>query len=254
MKLKIFNLINWLIIPGFKSSMTIANYTNVTQLREIIPDLLQGYLFENEIPNSLKLLPPPPEHTSEAFAFDLEQAKKAMESRDINRRLQAINDANLTFPAAIKSFESVLSVEISQERTPILYRLIRKVMTDAGLSTYAAKNHYNRVRPFVFHNTKCHTPDQEEKLRKIGSFPSGHSAVGWAWALVLSEVFPNKKDVILERGYDFGESRIFCHAHWHSDVEMGRVMGKATVESLRANAAFQKDFMAAKDEAFLMEL
>jgi acid phosphatase (class A) len=254
MKLKIFNLINRLVIPGFKSHTNTTNYASVRQLREIIPDLLEGYLFENEMPNSLLLLPPPPEDTSEAFAFDLEQAKKAAESTDNLRLKQAITDANLTFPAAIKSFESVLNIEISEEKTPVLYLLVRKVMTDAGLSTYAAKNYYKRVRPFAFHNIKCYPLGQEEKLRKIGSFPSGHSAVGWAWALVLSEIFPDKKDVVLERGYSFGESRIFCHAHWHSDVEMGRVMGKATLESLRANSAFQKDFMAAKEEIFLMQV
>jgi acid phosphatase (class A) len=48
-------------------------------------------------------------------------------------------------------------------------------MTDAGLSTYAAKNHYNRERPFVVNNSKICTPEQEEVLCKIGFFPSGYS-------------------------------------------------------------------------------
>jgi len=52
---------------------------------------------------------------------------------------------------------------------------MRRVMTDAGLSTYAAKNHYNREHPFVVNNSKTCTPEQEEVLRKIGSFPFGCS-------------------------------------------------------------------------------
>jgi membrane-associated phospholipid phosphatase len=36
-------------------------------------------------------------------------------------------------------------------------------------------------------------------LGKQGSYPSGHSAAGWAWALVLAEVAPVRAEAILER-------------------------------------------------------
>jgi len=252
MRLKIFNIINTLVNKGFKSKSALHTFTNVEQLREIMPDLLHGYLKEEEMPNSLKLLEPPPEHVSEAFEFDLEYAKKAIKSKDKMRFMQAAADANLSFPAAVKSFESTLGIEISEVKTPKLYLLMRRVMTDAGLSTYAAKNYYNRERPFVVTKTKTCTPEQEEVLRKVGSFPSGHAAVGWAWALVFSEIFPYNERMILKRGYDFGESRIICNAHWHSDVEMGRVMGRATVERLRDNSVFKEDLAIAKQEVLMI--
>lgn len=250
MKLKIFHTISTLVFQGFKKNNKALNFANLEHLKEVMPGLLQGYLSEQEMPNSLVLIPPPPEEASVAFALDLEYAKKAVESKDYGRFMQAANDANLSFPAAVKSFESTLGIEISEAKTPKLYVLMRRVMTDAGLSTYAAKNYYNRERPFVVSKTKTCTPDHDEVLRKVGSFPSGHTAVGWAWALVFCEIFPEKADVILQRGYAFGESRIVCNAHWHSDVEMGRVMGVATVKSLRANPTFQKDLVAAKEERF----
>jgi acid phosphatase (class A) len=251
MRLKIIHIISKLV-KGFKSDNAACKFTNVEQLREIMPGLLHGYLTEEEMPNSLVLLSPPPKYTSKAFARDLEYAKKAAESKNMTRFLQATNDANLSFPAAVKSFESTLGIEISEAKTPKLYVLMRRVMTDAGLSTYAAKNHYNRERPFVVNNTRTCTPELEEILRKVGSFPSGHAAVGWAWTLVLSEIFPHKEKLISKRGYDFGESRIVCHAHWHSDVEMGRLMGKTTVERLRVNPAFQMDLAAAKEEVLVI--
>lgn len=46
-----------------------------------MPDLLCGYLSEDEMPNSLVLLSPPPELNYEAFILDLEHAKKAVESK-----------------------------------------------------------------------------------------------------------------------------------------------------------------------------
>lgn len=250
MRLKIIHVIRVFVRKKFKRNKAVSKFTTVEQLRAIIPGLLHGYLSEQEMPNSLILLSPPPDATSRAYEIDLEHAKRAVESNDNNRFLKAATDADLSFPLAAKSFETTLGIKIDEQLTPKLYTLMRRVMTDAGLSTYAAKNHYNRVRPFVINSAKTCTPDQEEVLRNVGSFPSGHAAVGCAWALILIEIFPHNKEVILQRGYDFGESRIICNAHWHSDVEMGRIMGKETVECLFANHSFQVDLAGVKEEVF----
>ncbi|BFM43549.1 hypothetical protein CFS9_21900 [Flavobacterium sp. CFS9] len=162
--------------------------------------------------------------------------------------MQAVNDANLSFPNAVKSFEPIVAIDISDLLTPKLYHLMRRVMTDAGLSTYTAKNFYNRERPFMVNGKKVCTPDQEEILRKVGAFPSGHAAVGWAWALVLSELFPDKKELILKGGHDFGESRVVCNVHWYSDVVKGREMGEAVVRCLYSNAVFNADLKLVKEE------
>lgn len=250
MGLKIIHIISKLVRKSFKRNNVISKFTTVEQLRAIMPGLLYGYLSEEEMPNSLELLSPPPEIASRAYEIDLEYAKKAVESNDKVRFLKAASDADLSFPIAAKCFGAILEIEIDEQNTPKLYTLMRRVMTDAGLSTYAAKNYYNRVRPFVVNSSKTCTPDQEEILRKVGSFPSGHAAVGCAWSLILIEIFPHNKEAILKRGYDFGESRVVCNAHWHSDVEMGRIMGKATVECLFANQSFREDLVGVKEEMF----
>ncbi|HTE33432.1 MAG TPA: phosphatase PAP2 family protein [Chryseolinea sp.] len=227
---------------------TTGSTTKEETVKEIMPGLLQGYLSKEEMPNSLALIPPPPEEGSVAFALDQEYAKKAVESSDTARFGLATSDAHLGFPAAVKSFESTVGIEISETKTPKLYMLMRRVLTDAGLSTYTAKMQYKRKRPFMINNTPTCTPADEVALRKDGSYPSGHTAIGWAWALVFSEIFPGKTNAILQRGYAFGESRVICNVHWHSDVEMGRVIGAATVASLHANPTFQRDLAAAKEE------
>ena len=117
MKIRIIHIINRLINKGLKSNAMHA-FTNIEQLKEIMPDLLCGCLSEDEMPNSLVLLSPPPELNSEAFILDLEHAKKAVESKVTIRFIQAANDANLSFPAAVKSFESTLDIKISEEKHP----------------------------------------------------------------------------------------------------------------------------------------
>ncbi len=126
--------------------------------------------------------------------------------------------------------------------------ILRRTLADAGLSTYAAKNHYQRQRPFMVNNAPTCTPDEEEALRKDGSYPSGHTSIGWAWALILAEVFPDQADAIMERGKAFGISRNVCNVHWHSDVVYGRMMGATAVAMLHANPDFIIDLEAAKKE------
>lgn len=76
-------------------------------------------------------------------------------------------------------------------------------------------------------------------------------AHGWPprWALILTEIVPEHTDAILQRGYEFGQSRIICNVHWQSDVDAGRIMGAAAVARLHADAGFIADLAQAKAEA-----
>jgi acid phosphatase (class A) len=129
-----------------------------------------------------------------------------------------------------------------------LYRLLRRTLTDLGGSTYAAKTHYNRARPFVWNKQPLCTPQDQDWLEKDGSYPSGHTAAGWGWALILAEILPAQTNAILMRGRSFGESRNVCNAHWHSDVVQARNVAAGVVARLHAEPAFRTDLEAAKGE------
>ncbi|PCI09173.1 MAG: acid phosphatase [Flavobacteriaceae bacterium] len=224
------------------------------EIKEISPGILEGYLPEDKIPNSLKLIPPPPKEGSATFLLDQEIASSFLSLKDKKRKEQAKKDADLAFPHATEAFNIILDIKISKVTTPHLYMILRRTLADAGLSTYAAKNHYQRARPFMLNNMAICTPEDEEGLRKDGSYPSGHTAIGWAWALILAEVFPEQADDILERGKQFGISRNVCNVHWHSDVVYGRMMGAATVAILHSNTDFIIDLEAAKSEIIKLKL
>lgn len=221
-------------------------------VEEIRPGLLMGYLAEETLPNALGLIPPPPAEGSDAFALDLETSMLSLELQGTPRWELAFRDAELHFPAAAEAFSEVIGMSITEEGTPYLYMLLRRSLTDAGLSTYTAKNHYARKRPFMMNGKPICTPDDEELLRGDGSYPSGHTAIGWAWALILCEIFPEHADDIIARGREFGESRLVCNVHWQSDVNEGRFMGAATVACLHADAGFLADLEHAKKEVAAM--
>lgn len=229
------------------------NTSDPATLSEIRPGILQGYLSDQELPDSLELLPPPPAEDTAAFALDQRISDQSLEMQEKPRWNQAASDAILAFPEAVKAFSGVVGIPISEQDTPFLYILMRRSLADVGLSTYSAKNHYVRKRPFMRNNQPICTPEDEELLRNDGSYPSGHTAIGWAWALILCEIFPEKADVILERGRDFGESRVICNVHWQSDVNEGRFMGAATVARLHANPVFLADLEAAKSEVAIIQ-
>jgi acid phosphatase (class A) len=215
---------------------------------EIRPGIPAGYLHKEQYLNSLALVPKPPAAGSAAFAHDQAVREEAITLRGTPRWQQAVSDADLHFPHAAGTFSCALGIPVSQQATPRLYMLLQRSMVDAGLSTYGAKNQYNRTRPFVLAKEASCTPDDEAALRKDGSYPSGHTTIGWAWALILTELAPDRADALVARGRSFGESRLVCNVHWQSDILEGRFMGAATVARLHADPTFEADMAAAKAE------
>jgi acid phosphatase (class A) len=235
----------------FATLLAVFALTAGAAARQDLSKLPPHYLAPVDLPDSLALLPPPPATGSAAFARDEEVSKAMARPVGSPRFLQAASDANLEPGHALQTFSCAAGFAPDPARTPALYRLLGKAMIDIGLSTYKAKVHFQRVRPFVAHgNTSCYPPD-EAALRKDGSYPSGHSALGWGWALLLAEIVPHHADSILQRGRDFGQSRLVCNVHWASDVDAGRLIAAAAVARLHADPAFRKDLQEAKAEAMI---
>jgi len=215
---------------------------------EIRPGVLAGYLAPTALPDSLSLLPPPPAAGSAALALDEDVHRASVAMRGTPRWQVATQDADLTFPRAAGTFSCALNAPITEQETPRLYTLLRRIRTDASAATNKAKDAYKRVRPFVVHQEPTCSPEDEKSLSQNGSYPSGHTTIGWTWALVLSEIAPEQINAILARGRAFGQSRLICNVHWQSDVTEGYLTGAATVARLHADPTFRADVQAATDE------
>lgn len=210
--------------------------------------MLAGYLVPKALPDSLAMVPPVPAADSSTLMLDHEISRRSFLLRDTARWALANSDAKLSFPHAASTFSCALNAPVSEAATPRLYHLLRRTLTDLGGSTYAAKIHYNRARPFIWNQEPICTPDDRAMLTKDGSYPSGHTAAGWGWALILAELSPAQGDAVLMRGLSFSESRNVCNAHWHSDVVQARNVAAATVARLHADDAFRADLGAARAE------
>lgn len=215
---------------------------------ELAPGIPQGYLAKTALPDSLDLLPAPPAPGSAAMAFDEAMHAQAVTMRGSARWQLAVLDADLASDRAIDAFQCTLGIPVDAQQTPRLQQMLQRILVDAAYSTEGAKRKYQRVRPFVAHGEAMCTPDQDKELRADGSYPSGHTALGWAYALVLAQVDPGRADRFIVRGRAYGESRMVCNVHWQSDVIAGRVMGAATVAHLQSVPEFVEDVGIARAE------
>lgn len=208
------------------------------------------YLNASDVADSLALLPPPPALDSITFLNDQAQYNKGVQLRNTPRGEQASKDARIDAQGVAEAFSEAFGTTISKDNTPQVYKLMSKMVEDAGdLATRSAKEHYMRVRPFAFYHTDtCNTKDQKA-LSTNGSYPSGHTAIGWATALILAEINPARQNEILKRGYELGQSRVICGYHWQSDVDAARVVAAAVVARLHANDNFNVQLRFAKEEA-----
>ncbi|HBY43807.1 MULTISPECIES: acid phosphatase [unclassified Brevundimonas] len=207
----------------------------------------QGYLGADSRFEALAFLPPPPQAGSLTAQNDLAVYRATRALKGQPRWLQAAADAEIVTPSAPSVFSEALGAPFDPEQTPTLALLLGRMHADLETIQASAKASHARPRPFVSEPADI-CVDAAPWLAASGSYPSGHAAMGWAWALVLSELEPGRAEAILARGLAYGDSRVICGVHYVSDVEAGRLVGAALVARLKAEPAFARDFERAKAE------
>lgn len=202
-----------------------------------------------QMPNAVYFLPAPPAEGSEAFRYDQAQYRWGKEQRkDSLRCAIAVNDAVWSIDNICHIFSGVLGMEISKETTPAIYEMLTVGLVTTDQGGKLPKNRYMRTRPYVYYDEGTIYPSDEGWLRTNGSYPSGHTILGWSAALLLTELAPDHADTILARGYMYGQSRVIAGFHWQSDVDAGRLVASAAVARLHADKRFLKLMKKAKKE------
>lgn len=207
------------------------------------------WLTPDEMPNSVHFLPPPPDTASAAFAYDKSQYQWGKEQRlDTARLAIAVRDAVWSIETICREFSVPFGMTISKENTPEIYELLSLALVTADQAGKRPKNHYLRTRPYVFFCEPTIAPSDEEVLRHNGSYPSGHTILGWSAALLLTEINPDNADTLMARGYIYGQSRVIAGYHWQSDVDAGRLVASAAIARIHADKRFIKQMKKAKKE------
>lgn len=206
-----------------------------------------GYLGTEQLPDHAAFLPPPPQASSALGKADVAIFNETRALANEPRWQLATSDDRIDRQSMLANFSCAVGVDLSAAETPALRRVLQRAGADLFPVVGAAKDLYERPRPFVTEDGPvCITPS--EAFAKSGSYPSGHSASGWLHALLLTEIDPGNAAAIVNRGRAYGESRVVCGVHYLSDVEAGRLTATALVAALHGDSEFEADVDAARAE------
>lgn len=207
-----------------------------------------SFLTADEVPAASDFLPLPPTPVDASFYNDWYRYEWGKSVRNTERGKQATEDANHSLEYFYKIYSEPFGLNLSKENTPEISALLERVLATAILCKDKAKSQFMRIRPFVQFNESTPVPADEEKLKNNSSYPSGHTTMGWAVALVLAEINPTRQNEILKRGFEYGESRVIVGFHYQSDVDHARIMTSALINRLNTNEDFSDMLKKAKEE------
>lgn len=205
------------------------------------------YLADTALPDALKILPAPPAHDAPLDKADRAAFSSTRVLKGSPRWEIASNDVAEGAAAVLENFACVLGTRIDQARVPAVINLLERARLDLARAARAPKVHYRRLRPFVGNEAPI-CVQRSQALADSFSYPSGHATQGWAYALILAALVPEKATPILVRGRAYGESRIVCGVHWLSDVVAGRLTGTAVFAALMGDPTFRADLDKARGE------
>jgi acid phosphatase (class A) len=190
-------------------------------------------------PDGVALLAPPPAAGSEEEAADLQMSREVVTARTSAQTATAVEDMKLN----IFNFAQAIGPIFQPGKFPKTEALLAKVRTESEEVVHASKIHWKRQRPCQVDASLAFG-----KRESSFSYPSGHSTVGTVQALVLAELFPDKREAILALGRRIGWDRVLTGYHFLTDVRAGRVLGQAIVREMMANPLFQRDLAEAAVE------
>lgn len=174
----------------------------------------------------------PPSTNSAALEADLailHWLQKTRTSEDIATSWFLLDH---TLPA----FNTAVGADFSEKSTPEFTKTFDDISKWVKSYKDGYKNRFKRVRPYNAHKDlqRCVPPDDSF------SYPSGHSTEGLVMGMLLSDLFPERKEEIMAVGREFGFARVVCGMHYPSDVMAGQRLATVLSEEVLRSSEWQQ--------------
>jgi len=179
-----------------------------------------------------KILPAPPEPGSMAAEADLNAVFQVQAWRTPDEVAWAVRIDRVR---SLSEFTDVIGPWFTDENLPQTRSLLKAVVADARGAVNASKKFFGRPRPF----------EADPRVRPCvekpddPSYPSGHTIRFFLEAGVLSEIFPDKRDALLECAQKMAWGRVIGGVHYPTDLAGGRLLAAAIVAELDQSPAFE---------------
>ena len=191
--------------------------------------------------NLLNLLPPPPANDSAQMKAELGEILTIQVTRTPEMAARAVADAEEN----VWRFSDVIdNPKFTQENLPKFSAFFDRIVETEGAVVDPAKDVWKRPRPHLYSDlVKPIVP-----LSKSGSYPSGHTTLGTLMGIVLSNMVPEKRAVIMTRAWEYGHNRVVGGIHYASDIEAGRIAGTVIAETIMTHDDYKSEYEGAKAE------
>ena len=203
-----------------------------------------GYLAAGEGLDLAAILPGPPAPGSPRALADARAFRDSRTLVGTARWQQATADVSSDLS---DRFAGALGFRPDWDKLPVTRALIARFDADRSAAIGAAKRHWQSPRPFIGTDLPICEP-RTASLIANGDYPSGHTAHGWGFALLMAALIPDRAQAILARGRDYGDSRWICGSHSQSAVEGGYLAASAVFAREQGQPQFRRDLAAAAEE------
>lgn len=181
---------------------------------------------------------PPPALGSERFERDLAEVRSLTQApTEASQRLARFYDMTTgTLVAGFwndRAMARVASRTVTASQATRVLVTLNAAMFDAVIACHDAKYHWWVPRP----------SQVDAGVRPLigvpnhPSYPSNHSCISTAAALVLADFFPRDAEQLLAMAAEAGESRIQAGLHYRFDVEAGESIGRQVAVAARERKA-----------------
>lgn len=113
-----------------------------------------------------------------------------------------------------------------------------QVRNDSDFFIQKLKKDFPRQRPFQY--IKGLTPCVAKEV--TGAYPSGHSVLAKLFAMILSDMFPEKKLQFDQLAEQIAVDRVLSGMHHRTDIEAGASVGEHIYHEMKKSKKFQEEF------------
>ncbi|HOX22545.1 MAG TPA: phosphatase PAP2 family protein [Elusimicrobiales bacterium] len=190
------------------------------------------YLSEAQIERLVKDFPPPPAPGSEQEKADWATLLDWQAKRTPLQCAAALVQEKSDFP---EYYGGDANPFIKPEPQPVL-DFFRRMGEDVKTASARLKKHARRARP--------EGPQLHPCLRDVGSkysYPSIHASTSRAFALILADFAPARRQEFLDSADQAALNRLIAGVHFPSDIAAGKEYGARVYAELLKNETFQRE-------------
>ncbi|MEZ5787308.1 MAG: phosphatase PAP2 family protein [Xanthobacteraceae bacterium] len=175
------------------------------------------------------LVPPPPAIGSAGFKEEmavvlwLQRTRTPAQVEFVSRTLE------------VERFAPLLGAALMTVDGIALKRTIDAAIDEVRADYDAIKARYDVPRPFVVSQAVHPVTDD---VRPVASYPSGHAIRAVVYARLLAEIFPDRKEALMDLARRVGYGRVIAGVHYPMDVLTGQTLGNAFADVIIKQPAF----------------